>query len=942
MQETTNYKLKKQELTDKADITQISGNWDTIDTELANKLNTSGGTITGELTIKGPLNMESPIKTTKAEVLQTQVDVVKGVAPEATKYSYISMFDKNGWAIADNRLAHIDYMVGADGAATMLMSVNKFEQASGETPASLFVRYQADGTPRIFLSHNPKKESNSQDIATTGWVRQLAATTSEYGLVKLADTTAALLPTDPLATVNVPLLYELADYRRLNTAYFVGDRVACAFQYDLFLECTKAGVTSGNTLDTRNVTHGQVIEDGTVEWTVRTHVRTVNDNYADADGNIALSDVGGGSNFLVKKPTITAPTDGEQNVSTAPTITASAYGCVIPTETRLHREFQITTNTGSFASPVWSKQINADSVQVLGETNAVVLDDHLTYKLRCRDVTTNGLQSEWSDVVTFTVGEDVTVLAPTITCTSGTTDVPENPSFTTSAFTLSNAATSDTHLCTTWQLIDNLTTSVVWQSVNDAANKTSYTFAKGVLSPNKTYTIKAIHVGTIFGQSPAGSLEFTTKAQFDHIQTPTVTVEGEPASVGETPTITGSAFTVVSDTGASDTHVSTDWMLTKATTYAITEPNTLNAFGILGLGTLESRGADLKSIPTMRLSEVVWESINDTANKTSIVVPKGKLQTNTTYELLARYRGAALGYSDYASKQFTTKAQFGYIQTPVITSKGVFSSKTSNEVTLGAFTVIDGSDSHVSTDWELYDSGDELVWSSIDDATNLLKITIDYNVVQDETYTLKVRFKGSSLGYSDYATKDLALSDMFKLSGITTGVGAQFKLYKNIDGNFINVGHKGTDGATLYLTNLKSVLANIISTTGLKARVSSGAGTANVTFYNAYINAILSTWNFNTSEKSVTDSFLLKEGGYDYATYNRTYMSSNKIRNLIRIFIPEDNPAYDAEIYLIKDGVEVKGTLTIDNDIFITIDDVLGWNDNSWKYYNFSFKLKFE
>lgn len=289
MQETTNYKLKKQELTDKADITQISGNWDTIDTELANKLDTSGGTITGELTIKGPLNMESPIRTTKAEILQTQVDVVKGVAPEATKYSYISMFDKNGWGIADNRLAHIDYMVGADGAASMVMSVNKFEQASGETAASLFVRYQADGTPRIFLSHHPKKESNSQDIATTGWVRQLAATTSEYGLVKLADTTAALLPTDPLATVNVPLLYELADYRRLNTAYNVGDRVACAFQFDFYLECTQAGTTGSETLDTRSVTHGQTINDGTVIWTVRKAIKSVNGALPDAAGNVTIT-----------------------------------------------------------------------------------------------------------------------------------------------------------------------------------------------------------------------------------------------------------------------------------------------------------------------------------------------------------------------------------------------------------------------------------------------------------------------------------------------------------------------------------------------------------------------------------------------------------------------------------------------------------------------------
>lgn len=289
MQETTNYKLKKQELTDKADITQISGNWDTIDVELATVDGKTGGTVTGDVAITGMLNMSNPIRNTKAEVLQTQVDVTKGVAPTETKYSYISMFDKNGWDIADNRLAHIDYMVGADGAATLLLAVNKFEQASGETPASLFVRYQSDGTPRIFLSHNPKKESNSQDIATTGWVRALTATTAEYGLVKLADENAALAPTDPLAAVNVPLLYELADYRRLNTAYNVGDCVGCAFQFDLFLECTQAGTTSGDTLDTRAVTHGQTINDGSVIWTVRKAPKSVNGIAPDAAGNITIS-----------------------------------------------------------------------------------------------------------------------------------------------------------------------------------------------------------------------------------------------------------------------------------------------------------------------------------------------------------------------------------------------------------------------------------------------------------------------------------------------------------------------------------------------------------------------------------------------------------------------------------------------------------------------------
>ena len=56
MQSTTNYQLVKQELTDKADITQISGNWDKIDTEMKRlsdeKFDKSGGAIGGKLPLQ--------------------------------------------------------------------------------------------------------------------------------------------------------------------------------------------------------------------------------------------------------------------------------------------------------------------------------------------------------------------------------------------------------------------------------------------------------------------------------------------------------------------------------------------------------------------------------------------------------------------------------------------------------------------------------------------------------------------------------------------------------------------------------------------------------------------------------------------------------------------------------------------------------------------------
>lgn len=135
--------------------------------------------------------------------------------------------------------------------------------------------------------------------AYVGIPKQLVVDTSKWRMRLLDGATpggiefAMVRDLQDYATPEVctQLIYEINEVRRKSTAYQVGDKVDCAFQYERFLECTKAGTTSADLLDTRSVTHGQVIADGTVEWTVRTHVRSVNGNVASADGNV-LVDVG--------------------------------------------------------------------------------------------------------------------------------------------------------------------------------------------------------------------------------------------------------------------------------------------------------------------------------------------------------------------------------------------------------------------------------------------------------------------------------------------------------------------------------------------------------------------------------------------------------------------------------------------------------------------------
>lgn len=180
---------------------------------------------------------------------------------------------------------------GFDGQLPRNTNGTLLVDADSAVPWQIFI---VDYEPELYHRHKTGD-------GWTGWTRISAnpATYTEYGTVKLADSTALLSEADD-ATLTVDKAYELNDFRRMNTAYSVGDKVACAFRYEFFLECTQAGTTSGTTLDTRNVTHGQTISDGSCQWTVRTHVRSVNGAVADANGNVSIS---AGSNVQIADQT---------------------------------------------------------------------------------------------------------------------------------------------------------------------------------------------------------------------------------------------------------------------------------------------------------------------------------------------------------------------------------------------------------------------------------------------------------------------------------------------------------------------------------------------------------------------------------------------------------------------------------------------------------------
>lgn len=218
-------------------------------------------------------------------------------------------------------------------------------------------------------------------------------------------------------------------------------------------------------------------------------------------------------------------------------------------------------------------------------------------------------------------------------------------------------------------------------------------------------------------ESPWSDIEsFTTGEVF--VTQPSITAPSNNATgVTEAPTLTSSAFAV---TGGSDAHVASYWRVFMA-------------------------GA------------LVFESGRNTNALTAITLPDGILvDGETTYTVQVRHEGAAFGLSAWsAASTFTTLDIFSRVQTPAITSPlagetGILETPT---FTSGAFVVINGSDTHRASFWEVYTAADALVWSSGRSFTNRTSITLPQAILQDGQtgYKVRVRHEGTSLGLSDWS-----------------------------------------------------------------------------------------------------------------------------------------------------------------------------------------------
>lgn len=431
---------------------------------------------------------------------------------------------------------------------------------------------------------------------------------------------------------------------------------------------------------------------------------------------------GGGTGGAVLAPEIVSPENGSVGFAVNGTLQGGPFRSSYSEQgnVRTERQFQVTRSN-------WSNcdidvKVNADSYEI---TDFLVANED--YKWRCRDFSSFDITSPWSEEAAFMTGGELQVNAPSVVSITGGQDTTvEAPTIVMSAFEVNQG--EDTHQCTDWYIRTSGGTEV-WKSLNDATNLTTITVPKGLLTVSTGYTLQVRYRGVSYGWSAFVTYQFTTAAQFDHVQTPTVEVQGGTTAVYDAPTFVGSAFTPVSDVGTPDTHEMTDWVVKNG-------------------------------------SLTVWQSRNDTTNKTTITMPRGLLSESTQYTVQVRYKGTNFGWSEFGSINFTTVAVFAHIATPTLTcSDGTTEVMETPTITGSAFTVEPAgqpSDTHTWTTWDVLQNGTTSVYKLNQSTTALTTLNIPSGVLTvGQQYTVTCVYNGATYGPSASGSLSFTTANAF-------------------------------------------------------------------------------------------------------------------------------------------------------------------------------------
>ncbi|MCD6346227.1 MAG: hypothetical protein J7L96_02275 [Bacteroidales bacterium] len=198
-------------------------------------------------------------------------------------------------------------------------------------------------------------------------------------------------------------------------------------------------------------------------------------------------------------------------------------------------------------------------------------------------------------------------------------------------------------------------------------------------------------------------------------------------------------------------------------------------------------------IQLSKLSDFSSLEVNDSLGEAGTSFSITGLDGTTLYYCKIRYQDSADVWSEWSDIISFTTANV-YIDTPTNVSPADTEASIGEtpELSSNAFECINGSDTHLNSDWEVYsDAGlTTLVWSSYDDTSNLESITIPAgNLSEGETsYYWRCRHTGTTYGDSAWSTETsfttvASFANIVGIALVSAGGGAGTWQQIDADGN---------------------------------------------------------------------------------------------------------------------------------------------------------------
>lgn len=425
-------------------------------------------------------------------------------------------------------------------------------------------------------------------------------------------------------------------------------------------------------------------------------------------------------NLVIGQPAILSPVNGSIRIEIELTAKSSSFSSSGAADTHRSSDWQIskTADFSDIAKESYQDPINPTEWDIEG------LEYEKKYYVRTRHYGAAPGPGPWSNVVEFTTRPEAYVLEPQIQYPSyGEQDVSRLPTLITSPLYVFKG--TDLHVSTDWEISSNDTfTNLIASSQDDQVNKT--TWAPPRLPNDSMLYLRARHKGAVLDK---GDWSLTTMFKTVNVifQNPSITSPTENATTPTvTVTVSGSAFTVA---GEVDNHVSTDWQISKNSSF----------------------------------SPVLYASENDTVNKTSWTPPK--LESNTTYYVRARYRSGLNGYSGWTPTRVFKSVTVTIAAPSVISpANGTMDAPLRPTISSSAFSITGDSDTHRASDWQISTSSDfsAVVQSSIGDTVNKTSWTPIQKLNPETVYYVRVRYEGVNNGYGTWSA-----SRAFKTTAVT-------------------------------------------------------------------------------------------------------------------------------------------------------------------------------